>query len=118
MTVLQAHQSYHFGTYSRSHDGVTYDISAVAYVAQREDDDWQYIFLVADPFGGKQAFDCFVCRKAGPSREIADLIATTEILPHIHTLIEGALDVQVPTAAKGTNYYVILPTRPRRALVG
>ncbi|MEN3974042.1 hypothetical protein [Emcibacter sp. SYSU 3D8] len=115
MTVLQAYRSYDFGVYCRQHDRLTYTITAVAYVPQREDDDWQYIFMIADPVGGKQAFDCFVCRKSGPSREDADRIATEEILPHIHGLIEAATDTHLPTAAKGTNYYVILPTRPKVA---
>ncbi|MGE0666479.1 MAG: hypothetical protein AB7O49_07980 [Sphingomonadales bacterium] len=113
MTVLQAHQSHDFGVYCRVHDGLKYAVTAVAYVPQRDDDDWQYIFMIADPVGGRQAFDCFVCREAGPTRDDADRIATEEILPHIHQLIESATDVHLPTAAKGTHYYVILPTRPR-----
>jgi len=115
MTVLQAHQSHDFGVYCRSHDGLKYMVTAVAYVPQRDDDDWHYIFMIADPVGGKQAFDCFVCRKSGPTREEADRIATEDILPHIHSLIEAATDVHLPTSAKGTNYYVILPTKPKVA---
>ena len=118
MTVLQACKSYDFGTYRRSHDGMTYKVTAVAYVPQRDDDDWQYIFMIADPVGGKQAFDCFVCRQAGPTREDADRVATEEILPHIHSLIEEATDLHLATSAKGTNYYVILPTRPRTTAAG
>ncbi len=113
MTVLQAHQSHDFGTYCRGHDGVRYRISAVSYVPQRDDDDWQYIFMITDPVGGRQAFDCFVCRQADATREDADRVATEEILPHIHGLIEATSDIHLPTSAKGTSYYVILPTKPR-----
>ncbi len=118
MTVLQAHRSHDFGVYCRSHDGLKYNVSAVSYVPQRDDDDWHYIFMIADPVGGKQAFDCFVCRSAGQSREDADIIATGEILPHIHALIESVTDVHLPTSAKGTHYYVILPTRPKVPAAG
>lgn len=113
MSVLEAHKSYDFGIYRRDHDGVSYAVTAVAYVPQRADDDWQYIFLVQDPVGVRQAFDCFVCHHASPSREEADRIVADEVLPHIHALIESTTDIQVGTAAKGTHYYVILPTRAR-----
>ena len=115
MTVFQAYQSHDFGVYCRSHDGLKYAVTAVAYVPQRDDDDWHYIFMIADPVGGKQAFDCFVCRQAGPSREEADKVATGEILPHIHAMIEASSEIHLPTAAKGTHYYVILPTKPKVA---
>jgi hypothetical protein len=113
MPVLEAHRAYDFGPYRRTHDGLTFTVSAVAYVPQRDDDDWHYIFLVTDPVGGKQAFDCFVCRRSGPTRDDADRIVTDEVVRHIHGLIEDAVDVHLSTSAKGTDYYVILPTRPK-----